>query len=160
VVDLLGGDLLGGPEPTPPAAPASAAAPQAAGLDDLLGGLDLAAPTAAAAGAIAVAAAAPASADPFDLLGSAPAASVAAAVPVAPPGQTQLLGGEKGKGMTVWGSLVRRAGHPVYLLTIHNGSAVAVDGFMLQVNNNSFGLAPTNQVRDLAREPLAGKPLD
>ncbi|KAF6257431.1 beta-adaptin-like protein C [Scenedesmus sp. NREL 46B-D3] len=102
---------------------------------------------AAAAAAPAAAAAAAAAADPFDLLGgmaaAAPAAAAAAAgavldLPV-------LLGGEKGKGLSVYGKLKRAGGKVVYQLHVSNASTSSVDGLMLQVNNNSFGLAPADQ---------------
>ncbi|WIA30567.1 hypothetical protein OEZ86_000650 [Tetradesmus obliquus] len=141
VVDLLGEDLLG--DSTPAAAPAAPAATPG-GLDDLLGGLDVA-PAAAAAPPAAAPAAAAAAADPFDLLGGMAAAAPAAAAAAAAPSLPQLLGGEKGKGLTVYGQLKRAGGRVVYQLHVNNGSATSVDGLMLQVNNNSFGLAPADQ---------------
>eukprot|EP00878_Enallax_costatus_P013222 GHUV01013823.1.p1 GENE.GHUV01013823.1~~GHUV01013823.1.p1 ORF type:complete len:892 (+),score=342.30 GHUV01013823.1:341-3016(+) len=133
-VDLLGDDLLG--DSSTAAAPAQPPA-SAAGLDDLLGGLSVSAAAAAPAPAPP-----PAAADPFDMFGAAPspvATAAAASLPV-------LLSGEKGKGLTVSGKLRRSNGRIVYQLSIANASAGAVDGFMLQVNNNSFGLAPADQV--------------
>lgn len=142
VVDLLGDDLLGGP--TPPAA--AAPAPAAAGLDDLLGGMSLGS-SAAAAPAAAIPAAAAVAADPFDLLGgslsaapaAAPAAAAASDLPV-------LLTADKGKGLVVRGKLRRQGGKTVYNLHLTNGSAGPLDGFMVQVNSNSAGLAPVDQV--------------
>lgn len=106
-----------------------------AGLDDLLGGLSVNA-------AAAPPPAAPTASDPFDMFGAAPssaATTAAAHLPV-------LVSGEKGKGLTISGRLRRSNGQAVYQLSIANASGGAVDGFMLQVNNNSFGLAPADQV--------------
>lgn len=119
---------------------ACTAADHVAGLDDLLGGLSVSAAPAAAPAAAPPAAAA--ATDPFDMFGAAPspaAAATAANLPV-------LVSGEKGKGLTVSGKLKRLGGQVVYQLDIANASAGTVDGFMLQVNNNSFGLAPADQV--------------
>ncbi|KAF8068431.1 BETAC-AD [Scenedesmus sp. PABB004] len=159
VVDLLGDDLLGGPAPPAPAPAAGAATP--GGLDDLLGGLDIAPAAAAAAPAAAAAAAPPAAAaaaaaDPFDMFGAPPAPAAAAppAPGALPAGLPLLLGGEKGKGLSVAGQLRRAGGGGlVYDLAISNGSAGPVGGFMLQVNSNSFGVAPADQV--VAVGPLA-----
>ena len=164
-VDLLGGDLLGDDEPPAPAAPApvaapaapapAAAAPAAASLDDLLGGMDLGAPpapmaAAAAATAPVAAAGAAAAADPFDLLGGdgglgAPAAPAAAAAAGGGAVLPLLLAGDKGKGLTVRGGVVAGPRGPVYQLSLTNGSAAPLDGFMLQLNSNAFGLAPGDQ---------------
>lgn len=148
-VDLLGGDLLG--DDTPPASapassggaqpePAAAAPPPPApapAIDDLLGGMSIGSGAAAAA---PVAAAVAAADDPFGLLGGdVPAAPAASQLPV-------LLGGEKGKGLTVRGRVVQHAGAPAYELSLSNGSSGPLDGFMLQLNSNAFGLAPANQV--------------
>jgi hypothetical protein len=151
-VDLLGGDLLADDAVAPAPAPAAAAPPVAAGIDDLLGGMSLGGGGGAAAAAsspIAAAAAAasrPAAADPFDLLGgdlgapaAVPAAAPASALPL-------LLAADKGRGLTVRGAVVRAGGSPAYSLSLHNGSAAPLDGFMLQLNSNAFGLAPGNQV--------------
>jgi hypothetical protein len=68
-----------------------------------------------------------AAADPFDMFGGGmPTAAVPAGLPV-------LLGGEKGKGLTVHGKLARAGGQVVYQISISNATAGAVDGFMLQV---------------------------
>lgn len=117
----------------------------AAGLDDLLGGLSVGS-TAPAAAAVAAAPAAAAAADPFDLLGSSLAGAPAAAPAAAPADLPVLLSGDKGKGLTVRGKLKRVGGKTVYSLHLSNGSAGPVDGFMLQVNSNSAGTAPADQV--------------
>jgi hypothetical protein len=118
-----------------------------AGLDDLLGGMSLGSSAAAAAPAAAIPAAAAVAADPFDLLGgslsaapaAAPAAAAASDLPV-------LVTAEKGKGLVVRGKLRRQGGKTVYNLHLTNGSAGPLDGFMVQVNSNSAGLAPVDQV--------------
>eukprot|EP00775_Hariotina_reticulata_P007152 gene7152-7367_t len=118
-----------------------------AGLDDLLGGLDLAPPAAAPAMAAVPAATA---ADPFDMFGGGmPTAAVPAGLPL-------LLGGEKGKGLTVHGKLARAGGQVVYQISISNATAGVVDGFMLQVNSNAFGLAPADQVVAVGSLPSGG----
>jgi hypothetical protein len=151
-IDLLGGDLLGD-EPEPPAPPPAAAPAAAAGLDDLLGGMSMGGGGAAAAAIgspIAVAAAA--SADPFAMFGGdggdAPAAAAAAPAAAAPASDQLpvLLTAEKGKGLSIRGAVVRSGGAPAYQLALHNGSSTPVDGLMLQLNANAFGLAPANQV--------------
>lgn len=123
-----------------------------AGLDDLLGGLSVggapaaAAPVAAAPVAAAVPAAAAVAADPFDLLGSGMSAAPAAAAAAAPADLPVVLSSEKGRGLIVQGKLKRSAGRTVYHLHLSNGSAGPVDGFMVQVNSNSAGIAPADQV--------------
>lgn len=57
-----------------------------------------------------------------------------------------LLTAEKGKGLVTRGKLRRQAGKTVYQLHLTNGSSGALDGFMVQVNSNSAGLAPVDQV--------------
>jgi hypothetical protein len=57
----------------------------------------------------------------------------AAAAPAAAPDLPQLLGGEKGKGLSVYGKLKRAGGQVVYQLHVTNASASSVDGLMLQV---------------------------
>jgi hypothetical protein len=49
------------------------------------------------------------------------------------PDLPQLLGGEKGKGLSVYGQLKRAGGRVVYQLHVTNGSTSSVDGLMLQV---------------------------
>lgn len=98
------------------------------GVDDLLGEMSISgsAPPAALN-------------DPFAALS---ATSVSAPAPTALP---VLLSAEKGKGLTVTGRLVRQNGNVFYGLNLSNGSGHPLDGFMIQLNSNSFGLVPTNQ---------------
>eukprot|EP00887_Chlorella_sp_A99_P005532 scaffold1.g5532.t1 len=115
--DLLG-DLLDLGEALPAAAPPPAAAPAPA-----------AAPPPAAAPAPAAAAA-------LDLLGvpptAAPAAPPAAALPVLATHQ----------GLTISGRVAREGGQP---LAFQNAGPDPLDGFMIQLNKNALGLAPTDQ---------------
>ncbi|MEW5304817.1 MAG: hypothetical protein WDW36_007401 [Sanguina aurantia] len=151
--DLL--DLMDGPATIP--ATATTAAPQqqhtAGGLDDLLSGLSFSQPAAPApvpAPAPAPAAASyPApSSDPFsDMFSTSPVQPPAAAA-AAPP-RLPLLVSTPG-GVSVSGMLVRQAGQLLYSLAITNASPAPVDGFMLQTNKSSFGLAPANPVLPLA----------
>lgn len=49
-----------------------------------------------------------------------------------------------------------RSGRPfgaVYTLELHNGGGVLLDGFMIQFNKNSFGLAPADQ--NVPVQPIA-----
>eukprot|EP00877_Chromochloris_zofingiensis_P012411 jgi/Chrzof1/7423/Cz02g23050.t1 len=155
VVDLLGDDLLG----MGGSAPSTVAAPKpATGLDDLLGGLDIGGAPAAhppSAAPHAAPAAAATAADPFDMFGG-PTSTAGPAAPAAP-AMPVLLTAEKGKGVSVHGKLSRQSGQVSYNLTISNGSSGPVDGFMVQVNSNSFGLAPANQVVAVGSIPPGGK---
>jgi hypothetical protein len=100
--------------------------------------------------------AAAAAADPFDLLGSSLSVAPAAAPAAAPADLPMLLTNEKGKGMVVRGKLKRAAGKTVYLLHLSNGSSGPVDGFMLQVNSNSAGTAPVDQLVAVGTLPPGG----
>lgn len=128
--------------------------PAVAGLDDLLGGLSVG-PAAAAAAAVTAAPPA-AAADPFDLLGGSMAAAPAAASTAAPADLPVILTAEKGKGLTILGKLRRVGGKTVYHLHLSNGSAGPLDGFMLQVNSNSAGIAPADQVVAVGTLPPGG----
>lgn len=97
---------------------------------DLLGDLDIGGPPAPA----------PVVSDPFGLGG---------AVPVAAPQSVTLpvvMTPDRGTGLTVGAALTRQAGQTIYNMQFSNGSAAPVDGFMIQLNTNSFGLQPANQV--------------
>jgi hypothetical protein len=67
-----------------------------------------------------------------------------------------LLTNDKGKGLVVRGKLKRVAGKTVYQLHLSNGSSGPVDGFMLQVNSNSAGTAPVDQVVAVGTLPPGG----
>lgn len=110
-----------------------------------------AAPAAAAAPVAAAAAA-----DPFDLLGGGLSAAPAAAPTAAPADLPVILTADKGKGLTVQGKLKRVGGRTVYQLHLSNGSAGLLDGFMLQVNSNSAGIAPADQVVAVGTLPPGG----
>ncbi|MEW5316613.1 MAG: hypothetical protein WDW38_007974 [Sanguina aurantia] len=88
------------------------------------------------------------SSDPFsDMFSTSPVQPPAAAA-AAPP-RLPLLVSTPG-GVSVSGMLVRQAGQLLYSLAITNASPAPVDGFMLQTNKSSFGLAPANPVLPLA----------
>ncbi|KAK9841945.1 hypothetical protein WJX81_000273 [Elliptochloris bilobata] len=156
--DLLG-DLLELDSPAP--APAHAHAPAhsangSMGLDLLggLGGLDLGGPPAPVPGPPPQAQPAPpAFADPFAAPAPAPFAS--SAPPAAAP-LPVLLPADKGKGLALSGQLARANGGPVFRLAFSNSSAGALDGFMIQFNRNSFGLAPAAQAVPLGPLPPGG----
>ncbi|KAK9833824.1 hypothetical protein WJX74_006957 [Apatococcus lobatus] len=143
--DLLG-DLLDVGEPTPPAPvaptptpPQPTARPPApptsnGNLQELLGGLDI------NAGAPPPAPVAPqqGQADPF----GSPAVRQDQA---GGSSLRQLLTADRGKGLSIFGTVARVGGQPVYQLRFQNETAQPLDGFMIQFNKNTFGLAPANQ---------------
>ncbi|KAL4433786.1 hypothetical protein ABPG75_000227 [Micractinium tetrahymenae] len=116
-------------------------------------------PLAASAGATPTAPAAAAPAPVPDLLGDlldldVPAPAPAAAAAAAAAAATELpvvFGEDKGKGVVVRASLVQApAGGYDYELSVSNVSAgVPLDGFMIQFNKNSLGLAPASQAVQL-----------
>lgn len=85
--------------------------------------------------------------DFFDLFGGAPAAPPAAAPPAGAPIYPIVLPGDKGQGLSIGAQFSREGGNVVYNLSIANNSPGPVDGFMIQINTNSFGLQPANQVK-------------
>jgi hypothetical protein len=72
-------------------------------------------------------------------------AAAAPAAAAAVPDMPLLLGGEKGKGLAVYGKMKRAGGRIVYQLHVSNGSASSVDGLMLQVRTDSWRCSTTNQ---------------
>eukprot|EP00898_Chlorokybus_atmophyticus_P008524 jgi/Chlat1/8673/Chrsp88S00666 len=142
------------------AAPAPAVAPRAvaaaAPVPDLLGdllSLDLGQSTPAPLPALPPAAL-PAASMPAGDFGmgdfgmmSAPPPSVAA--PPAPMAISKpiLLPATKGQGLEISGQLAREAGQIVYDLTFSNNSSTVLDGFMIQLNKNSFGLSPAGPLQ-------------
>eukprot|EP00271_Cylindrocystis_brebissonii_P008738 TRINITY_DN23223_c0_g1_i1.p1 TRINITY_DN23223_c0_g1~~TRINITY_DN23223_c0_g1_i1.p1 ORF type:complete len:946 (-),score=253.65 TRINITY_DN23223_c0_g1_i1:1026-3863(-) len=52
-----------------------------------------------------------------------------------------LLGAAQGQGLQVSGRVERENGQVVYRLLLENGSQQPLDGFMIQLNKNTFGLA-------------------
>lgn len=52
-----------------------------------------------------------------------------------------LVPSSTGQGLQISAQLVRQEGQIFYSLLFENGSQVALDGFMIQFNKNSFGLA-------------------
>lgn len=52
-----------------------------------------------------------------------------------------LLSAASGQGLQISGQLVRRDGQVFYSMLFENNSKVPVDGFMIQFNKNTFGLA-------------------
>ncbi|XP_067930171.1 AP-1 complex subunit beta-1-like [Watersipora subatra] len=120
-VDLLGGglsDLLGGGI-TPAPTNTQPSSSMSSGLDDLLGGF-----------------------------GGPPAASSAPATPlVKEPTQQVWLASDKGKGLEVRGSFVRKHGQVCMELTLSNSSMQQLSGFAIQFNKNSFGLVPASALK-------------
>ncbi len=52
-----------------------------------------------------------------------------------------LLPATSGQGLQISGQLTRRDGHVFYSLKFDNLSQTFLDGFMIQFNKNTFGLA-------------------
>ncbi|KAL3743021.1 hypothetical protein ACJRO7_018344 [Eucalyptus globulus] len=90
---------------------------------------------------------APAPAPVPDLLGDLIGLDNNAIVPVDQPSEPTgpplpvLLPASTGQGLQISAQLIRRDGQIFYSLLLENNSPVALDGFMIQFNKNSFGLA-------------------
>lgn len=67
------------------------------------------------------------------------AAAAPAAAPVAVSDLPLLLGGDKAKGLSVYGKLTRAGGQIMYQLHVNNASAGSVDGLLLQVSRGTAG---------------------
>lgn len=67
-----------------------------------------------------------------------------------------LLPASTGQGLQISAQLVRRDGQVFYSLLFENNSQVALDGFMIQFNKNTFGLAAAGplQVAIIFEQPL------
>lgn len=70
-------------------------------------------------------------------LGATPEAAPATAPSVSLP---VLLSAQQGQGLQVNGQLVRQQGQVLYSLQFENNSSQTLDGFMIQLNKNTFGL--------------------
>lgn len=53
-----------------------------------------------------------------------------------------LLPTPAGQGLQISGQLIRRDGQIFYSMLFENNSQVPLDGFMIQFNKNTFGIAP------------------
>lgn len=117
----------------------------------------------------------PSSVDLLDvLLGSGDVASVTATTTTPAPSTTGLLGdifgltstpimytppkacwlpAEKGKGLEIWGTFSRRNGQITMDLTFTNKAMQAMNGFAIQFNKNSFGVAPGAPLQIGALQP-------
>lgn len=58
-----------------------------------------------------------------------------------------LLPASTGQGLQISGQLLRRDGQIFYGLMFENNSQTALDGFMIQFNKNTFGLAPAGPLQ-------------
>jgi AP-1 complex subunit beta-1 len=58
-----------------------------------------------------------------------------------------LLSSSAGQGLQICAQLIRRDGQIFYSLSFENNSQVPLDGFMIQFNKNTFGLAATNPLQ-------------
>lgn len=65
------------------------------------------------------------------------------------PNKPVLLPAERGKGLQISGGVIRRGNDVIYDLVFHNQSPTTIAQFAIQLNHNSFGLAPANQILDL-----------
>lgn len=61
-----------------------------------------------------------------------------------------LLPASTGQGLQISAQLIRRDGQIFYSLFFENNSPVALDGFMIQFNKNSFGLAAAGPLQVLS----------
>lgn len=61
------------------------------------------------------------------------------------PALSTILAAEQGKGLAILGQLSRRAGAIAYRLEFENTTTTTLDGFMIQMNKNAFGLEPVSQ---------------
>jgi AP-1 complex subunit beta-1 len=61
-----------------------------------------------------------------------------------------LLSREKGKGLSIRGAVKEESGTIFYDLAFENGSLTSLDGFMIQINKNAFGLVPVSQTVAMA----------
>lgn len=136
VPDLLG-DLLDLGEPIEVPAPAMNAGAAAVGTLDLLDALDINTTTTA----------------PGAMGGTPPPPQPQHDATVLP----LVLAADKGKGLGIRGSLSRINNTPTYTMTFENVSAAQpLDGFMIQLNKNTFGLSPADQVIALSpHAPIA-----
>ncbi|CAG9460990.1 unnamed protein product [Pedinophyceae sp. YPF-701] len=83
-------------------------------------------------------------------VGDAPAPAPAPAPAAAAPGVPTLLTPEQGRGMRILGRMARVQGGAALQLQVDNTTGAPVDGFMIQVNKNAFGLQPAQVVMNLA----------
>ncbi|XP_020573220.1 beta-adaptin-like protein C [Phalaenopsis equestris] len=67
-------------------------------------------------------------------------------VPSGPP-LPVLLPSSTGQGLQISGQLIRRDGQVFYSLLLENNSQIVLDGFMIQFNKNTFGLAAVGQLQ-------------
>ncbi|KAJ4975158.1 hypothetical protein NE237_000264 [Protea cynaroides] len=58
-----------------------------------------------------------------------------------------LLQSSNGQGLQISGQLTRRDGQIFYSLLFENNSQITLDGFMIQFNKNTFGLAPAGPLQ-------------
>lgn len=65
-------------------------------------------------------------------------------VPAPAPRLAALVTAEQG-GLVILGAISRQAGSIVYDLELKNTGTAALDGFMIQMNKNAFGLEPVVQ---------------
>ncbi|GMH33859.1 hypothetical protein BSKO_01693 [Bryopsis sp. KO-2023] len=149
-MDLLG-DLLGDPVPVQPAPAPMQAAPVNNMIDELdgLGLMGSPQPAFAAAPAPAPVPAQPSNDDLFDLLGGGGAPSPAPVPTAGTPIYPIVLPADKAQGLSIGSQIIRQGGQMMYNMSFANNSAGPVDGLMIQLNNNSFGLQPGNQTLDI-----------
>ncbi|EOA15455.1 hypothetical protein CARUB_v10004102mg [Capsella rubella] len=92
-----------------------------------------------------------------DLMGSDNAAIVPVDDPTAPSGRPLpvVLPASKGQGLQISAQLTRQDGQVFYSMLLENNSQSVLDGFMIQFNKNSFGLAAVGPLQVPPLQPGA-----
>ncbi|KAG7546464.1 Beta-adaptin appendage C-terminal subdomain [Arabidopsis suecica] len=92
-----------------------------------------------------------------DLMGSDNAAIVPVDEPTAPSGRPLpvVLPASKGQGLQISAQLTRQDGQVFYSMLLENNSQSLLDGFMIQFNKNSFGLAAVGPLQVPPLQPGA-----
>ncbi|XP_010433903.1 PREDICTED: beta-adaptin-like protein C [Camelina sativa] len=92
-----------------------------------------------------------------DLMGSDDAAIVPVDEPTAPLGRPLpvVLPASKGQGLQISAQLTRQDGQVFYSMLLENNSQSLLDGFMIQFNKNSFGLAAVGPLQVPSLQPGA-----
>ncbi|XP_017771576.1 PREDICTED: AP-1 complex subunit beta-1 [Nicrophorus vespilloides] len=134
--DSLIGDLLSMDIGSSVAAPPAQAAPTSSNIDLLGGGLDI------LLGGGAPDVAPPPASSNTGLLGD--IFGISSSPTLYTPPKTCWLPAEKGKGLEIMGTYSRRNGQISMDLTFTNKAMQAMNGFAIQFNKNSFGIAPAS----------------
>ncbi|KAK9908655.1 hypothetical protein WJX75_001085 [Coccomyxa subellipsoidea] len=82
----------------------------------------------------------------LDISDPPPAPAAAAPPPPSVDELVEVVNAQSGKGLAIKAGFSRENNGPVFLLQLANGTQQSLDGFMLQFNKNTHGIAPTSQV--------------